>query len=162
MQDPENRTTFDFVASTGAEDRTGDIIDQAGWQLDHYKANPVVLFAHRWQEPPVGKTEKLWLDQGRLMAKVQFAPTDLGTQLALLTAGGYIKALSVGLIPLRWDRRPNNAGLHIHQAELLEISVCPVPQNPDAVRKALYNLAPDDNPEPLIAAINALRHSLGG
>ncbi len=38
--------TLTMVISDDSEDREGDIIEAAGWLLDAYKANPVVLFAH--------------------------------------------------------------------------------------------------------------------
>ncbi len=39
---------IDFVASTGAIDRTGEIIDQAGWKLETYRKTPVFQNAHRY------------------------------------------------------------------------------------------------------------------
>ena len=40
--DEANRT-IEFVASTEAVDRYGDVIRVAGWKLDAYKKNPVFL-----------------------------------------------------------------------------------------------------------------------
>ena len=35
-----------FVASDESVDRYGDIIRASGWQLDNFRKNPVLLFAH--------------------------------------------------------------------------------------------------------------------
>lgn len=156
----ENPDTVTFVASTSDEDRAGDIIDQQGWDLEHYQKNPVVLLSHQWHLPPVGKALKTWVANehsaispqrsgtsppqgtGRLMATVRFAPTPLGRELALLTADGYLRAVSVGFRPIEWEvrRDPRTGfalGAHFHRQELLEISVVSLPANPEALRKAL-------------------------
>ena len=52
--DPEQRT-LSMVVSTEAKDRDGDIIEAKGWELDNYRNNPVVLFAHKYNEPAVAK-----------------------------------------------------------------------------------------------------------
>lgn len=177
----EHPQTFTFVASTSGPDRGGDIIDQAGWQLDNYRRNPVVLLSHNWRIPPVGKAERVWLEANRLMATVRFAPTPTGQELALLAADGYLSAVSVGLIPLKWDFIHNEKGLptgmHIHQAELLEISTVPVPQNAEALKKGMallhYTYPVDPNlyhyqagletaTAPLRAALRQLREDFGG
>ena len=45
-----------FVASTAAPDRYGDIVDQATWKLDNYRANPVVQVDHDYRvESTVGR-----------------------------------------------------------------------------------------------------------
>jgi HK97 family phage prohead protease len=132
--------TFTYIASTGGVDRAGDIIDPSGWQLDRYRQNPVVLFAHHWHMPPIGKAEKVWVQENKLMAIVRYADTPLGREVARLNAEGYMAAVSVGFIPLEWEPRINSRtgfpmGLHCHRQELLEISAVPIPANPEAVRK---------------------------
>src|SRR5512137_3049071 len=39
---------LEFVASTGALDRYGEVIDPRGWKLDAYRQNPVFQNAHRY------------------------------------------------------------------------------------------------------------------
>ena len=141
MENPEVAT---FVASTSQEDRAGDVIDQTGWDLDHYHKNPVVLFSHQWHLPPVGKSLQTWVDPSaegeRLLATIRFAPTDLGRELALLAADGYLRAVSVGFRPIQWEVRRDSRtgaalGAHFLRQELLEISVVSLPANPQALRK---------------------------
>ena len=76
------------------------------------------------------------------MVRVQFAPTPLGQEPALLHADGYMGAVSVGFRPLEWQIRRGirtglPVGMHFHRQELLEVSVVSLPANPEALRKAL-------------------------
>ena len=42
------------VASNETRDRVGDIVKVDGWDLKNFKRNPVLLFAHKYDQPPVG------------------------------------------------------------------------------------------------------------
>ena len=70
----KNRLTLQ--ASHESEDRAGDVIRAEGWELDNYRLNPVVLWAHRHDLLPVGKSVDVWVESGALMATIEFAPTD--------------------------------------------------------------------------------------
>jgi len=145
-----------FVASTGQVDRNGNILDIDGWELDHYRANPVVLFNHNWDLPPVGKTLQVGILPGpqgerRLMVTIQFAPTPLGRELAILNANRYMGAASVGARMLEWEirRHPERGypiGLHSHRHELLEVSVVPVPANPDTLQASAASRSQREGP----------------
>ena len=45
-----------FVGTTATRDRMGDEIAVSGWDLKHYKKNPVFLWAHNYSELPIGRT----------------------------------------------------------------------------------------------------------
>src|SRR5947208_1044841 len=45
-----------FVISTASVDREGDTVAPEGWVLQEYERNPVVLWAHDGEEPPIGQT----------------------------------------------------------------------------------------------------------
>src|SRR5205807_1446535 len=53
--------TIQFTISTGAVDRDADTLAPDGWQLDAYRKNPVVLWAHDYRQPPVAKCEQAWI-----------------------------------------------------------------------------------------------------
>jgi hypothetical protein len=146
----EHPNSYRFIASTGDADRNGNILDLAGWELANYRANPVVLFNHNWDMPPVGRTTRLYTEANRLLAQVEFAPTLLGQELALLNADGYLRAISVGALPLQWDIRshPEHGfpiGIHSHRQELLELSIVAIPANPATVRASMAQRCNDDN-----------------
>lgn len=122
--------TFSFIASTGAIDRQGEVIDPAGWQLKRFMDNPVILWAHRYDELPVGKATSLSTDAKGLYVEGVFASADANPkaqQVRKLYEDGMLSAVSVGFIPLERN------GNIITKSELLEISVVPVPANPEAL-----------------------------
>src|SRR5215475_4217825 len=75
VQTIDNRT-LRFTISTAAVDRDLDTIAVAGWKLDNFVRNPVVLWAHRADEPPIGKAVDIGRDDTRLHAAVQFLPAE--------------------------------------------------------------------------------------
>ena len=127
-----------FVASTGEVDRHGDTVAPEGWRLDAYRDNPVVLWAHDYGEPAIGRTEAVWSDGRALRARLEFAPTEFAGQVERLYRQGYQRGVSVGFRPLRFEERrdPVNGaflGIRFLEQELLEISAVPVPANGGAL-----------------------------
>ena len=66
----------DFVASTEDVDRDGDVIRVQGWDVDEYRKNPVILWAHDYSLLPIGKAVKVWREDAELKVRVFFAPED--------------------------------------------------------------------------------------
>ena len=127
-----------FVASTGEVDRHGDTVAPEGWRLDAYRENPVVLWAHDYGEPAIGRAEAVWSDGRTLRARLEFAPTEFAGQVERLYRQGYQRGVSVGFRPLRFEERrdPVNGaflGVRFLEQELLEISAVPVPANGGAL-----------------------------
>jgi hypothetical protein len=144
-----------FVISTASVDREGDTVAPEGWVLDDYQANPVVLWAHDGEQPPIGQTVRMGVDGSRkLLSVVQFAPREVyefADTIYQLVDGGYIRAASVGFLPIefQFDSHREGSGFappcNFAKQALLEWSVCPVPANPDCLlqaRSAGVELAP--------------------
>ncbi len=144
--------TIQVTASDETVDRFDSIVRQ-NWKLDNFKKNPVIQFAHSYNEVPVGKATAVWIEKRptpRLRMKVKFAETDMGRELFSLYRGGYMRAFSIGFMPLESRdmtsaeiKRATAAG-HIfnprlfkplvHEvSELYELSAVPVPGNPNAL-----------------------------
>lgn len=126
---------FEVVVSTIDIDRQGESIDQSGWDLVFYKMNPVVLWAHDYWSLPIGVTDEIDVQDGKLVAKGRFAPEDanpFAQQVRRLYDLKIVRATSVGFITKEQE------GGKIKSAELLEFSFVPVPANPLALslRKA--------------------------
>lgn len=123
------------VGSSNAVDRMGEVIDQAGWVLDNYTKNPVILWGHnvREERPPIGKALKVWVAGAqnrtkKLMFTVQFDLLDnFAAEIYRKVKDGFINTVSVGFMPL--EREDNT----YTKAELLELSFVPVPANPEAL-----------------------------
>lgn len=134
-----------FIASAFEPDRYGDTIDQTGWVLANFEANPVLLWAHSHDCPPVGRVGKITAPAeatGKLLAEdVTFTPKEMhafGDEVGQMVKGGFLNAVSVGFLPLEWeeryDERGSFLGYHFKRMELLELSVVPVPAQPQALQ----------------------------
>ncbi|MDA0262914.1 MAG: HK97 family phage prohead protease [Chloroflexi bacterium] len=129
-----------FVLSTDDVDRHGDIISADGWVLDSYRENPVLLWAHDYRHPAIGRAAKLWAEPHRLLAIMEFAPTGFAQEIASLYRSGFQWGVSVGFKPLRYEERRDEKtgaflGLRFLEQELLEVSAVPVPANRSALRR---------------------------
>jgi len=126
----EDSGRFEVVISTGDVDRMGESLNPEGWDLEFYKSNPVVLWAHGYMDLPIGLTENIEIKEGKLVASGRFAPADanpFAQQVRKLYDMGIERATSVGF--LEKEREGNK----IIKAELLEWSFVPVPANPFAL-----------------------------
>lgn len=120
------------VFSDDSLDRTGEVIDPSGWELENYKRNPVLLWSHDsgWGEsrPAIGEVKNLRVENGRLVGTPVF---DLDDPFAKLVHDkfqkGILRAFSVGFLPLEKD------GQVYKKQELLEISAVNVPANQNAL-----------------------------
>ena len=116
-----------FVLSTDEVDRHGDVISADGWNLASYRTNPVFLWAHDYARPVIGRAVDTWLEPHRLMARVEFAPTQFAQEVAGLSQAGYQRGVSVGFKPLRYQERRHEKtgallGIKFLEQELLEMS----------------------------------------
>jgi len=135
--------TMVFQASTAAPDRYGDIVVQSGWKLDNYRRNPVICWAHDYSQPSIGRAVSLDTNSRGLTVEVEFAPTPFAQSIRELCAGGFLKAVSVGFSADEYERN-SDGGTTYTSMELLEISLCPIPANAEALR--LRSLAGSDTP----------------
>ena len=150
--------TFTFVASEESDDRMGDIIRVAGWELGNFKANPVIQWAHDYRSASIGIAPKVWKtssDVGKaangeklkqLRNTVKFDTADpVAARIAGKVARGIQRTESVGFKPIELEVREDVEGagswfgpFDFTKSELLEISIVPIPAHPSALRKALY------------------------
>ncbi len=145
---------LDFVASTATLDRYHEIIEPAGWRLESYRKNPVFQNAHNYGDIlfTLGKalsTEVRTVGGGQaLCQRIQFASevNPVARVAYGLYKGGFLNAVSVGFIPLRWedgDRTKGTDGTNSGprrrylEQELLEVSAVAIPANPDALALGL-------------------------
>jgi HK97 family phage prohead protease len=135
--------TLRFCFSDGSIDRMGDTIDAAGWDIADFERNPVALWAHDSSAPPIGGARNVAVEGDRLMGDIEFAPPEtyaFAETVYRLVLGKFIRAVSVGFLPVRYnyvtDDPERNFGIDFLEQTLLEISVCPVPANPNALAEA--------------------------
>jgi len=130
--------TIEGVFSTADPDWHGEIIDQSGWNLDIFKANPVILLAHNDCSLPVGKCIEIGIDQdGNLAGKIRFAAEEYEVAMTVfkLYAGMYMRAFSVGFMNDEMDMDGEGTIL-LKKNTLYEISCVSVPANPMALARS--------------------------
>ena len=134
--------TLDFRSSDQTLDRYDEILTVAGWRLDNYRKNPVVQNAHSYCSlaDTIGKSLITEVRGDHLFQRIQFAVDEnpMARLAYKLYKGGYLNAVSVGFIPLRWENGNPEAGYRRKylEQELLEVSVVSIPANPNALTLA--------------------------
>lgn len=129
---------FTAIASSEIEDRQGEIVKQAGWNLKNFKNNPVLLYMHDHTKP-IGKATRIWIDKTGTKPLLKFKgfisdATDELKGYKKLVEDGILNSFSVGFRPLEMD------GNEITKSELFEISLVSVPANPEARLLAMKSL----------------------
>ena len=120
------------IFSTGSEDRQSEVINQNGWKLEEYMANPVILFAHDHYQPAIGKCVELSKDgMGNLVGAIQFAAEeyDFAKTIFNLYKGGFMRAFSVGFMNEKYEVDQANDRVILSENVLFEISCVNVPAN---------------------------------
>jgi phage head maturation protease len=178
----EHRTgggaVLDFVASTATLDRYHEVIEPAGWRLEAYRRNPVFQNAHNYGDILFTLGKALWtevraVDGGQaLCQRIEFA-TEVNPIARIahgLYRGGFLRAVSVGFIPLRWEGPSGTSGTNgtdgvqaprrrYLEQELLEVSAVAIPANPDALALGVKSGAVEK--ADLVAARELLRALAG-
>lgn len=135
----EKEFTMTATISSNAKDRQGEVLEPKGVDLKNYLKNPVVLWAHDYSLPPIGKA--LWVrrDGDTVVSKVQFAKTPFAQEIFQLFKEGFLKAFSVGFMPKEWtDGDGQKTPYRTYSKwEMLEYSAVPVPANPEAIALAM-------------------------
>ena len=134
---------YEFTASTADMDRDGEVIDVEGWDLKNFKKNPVIMYAHAYNTLPIGKATHIGIKEGELKNTIEFPPEgtyEFADIVERLVNTGYLKAESVGFIPKKWedgDGGEKTPRRIYTKQELLEISIVPIPSNPNALMNAV-------------------------
>jgi len=151
---PKNEEPIlDFVASNETLDRYDEILSARCWRLENYRRNPVFQNAHQYgdilhtlgraliaevrtETQKNRKTETPFLFQ-----RIQFA-VDVNPIARIaygLYRGGFLNAVSVGFIPLKWEDGKAGSACRrkFLEQELLEVSAVAIPANPDALQLGL-------------------------
>jgi len=139
----KEKYTLTMIASSQDVDRHGDTILQDGWDLKHFKKNPVILNSHNYNDATevIARATKTWIEgkgkKSKMLQTWEFA-VDANPKAKIifdLYAGGFLHASSVGFIPTEFDKQKDGSTDYytIKQAELLEVSAVSVPANAAAI-----------------------------
>jgi HK97 family phage prohead protease len=137
----------EFRASDGTVDRDKDTLAVDGWELDNAIKSGAFLWAHNGSVPPIAKFTALFVEGDALKARVEFTPPDMkhplgdgfGNTVMRMYDEGFLRAVSVGFIPIEWTINEDRGGflpMDFKRQELLEVSAVPIPANPNALIEA--------------------------
>lgn len=137
-----------FIACTDGVKRDGNRVRNDGWSFANFEKNPQFLWCHEYHSLPIGKHVQweIGKDNGESVLRLwsQFCSADLypfADKVRQMYEGGFLRAGSVGWIPLEWeplkDEEDRTIGFDFTRNELLEFSAVPVPSDPDAIVEAV-------------------------
>ena len=127
---------LDFIASDETMDRYNEVVRVDGWQLENFRANPVVPDCHDYSSIAriLGKATSIGVAEGKLVNRVEFCMDNpLGVMGFKMARDGFLNSQSVGFIPLEWENGKGQEPDRTYtKQELLEVSMVVVPANPGA------------------------------
>lgn len=139
--------TIKTIISDGKSDIEHDVLNSDGWLLEDYAKNPVVLWAHQHDAPPIAKSV-VKAFKSKLTSSDTFATAEqypFAETIFQLVKGGFINAKSVGFYPTEYTWDEKREGFNFEEQTLLEHSYVPIPANPRALivaRSKGIDLAP--------------------
>lgn len=127
--DTKNRTIIHYI-STKTEDRYGEIMNPKGCDAEEFLKNPVVFFAHRSNELPIGKCEQLQIKENGIIAKTKFYDSEFANDIFKMNAEGFLNSWSIGFTMME-PPEIREGKVYINKWKLLEYSSVPIPANPE-------------------------------
>lgn len=140
-----------FRASTATLDRHGSKIIPAGIHCENYDKNPIFAWGHDayggWGRVPdpeniIGRVVNHATSIEAFDIDVEFVTAEVNPRAEMLyqlTKAGFLNAVSVGIIPMRGHEEKATDGSWVYvidECDLLEVSLVPIPSNPDALALA--------------------------
>jgi len=150
----EDSRTVRFRASTPTIDRHGTIVRPEGISVKNFRKNPIFLWGHDGygsmfgggpeMENVIGKVTDYERSKDAFDIDVEFAPAEVNPKADLaykLTKSGFLNTVSVGFSPIetsvekvaKADSDDKVDVLVYDRSELLEVSLVPIPSNPEAL-----------------------------
>lgn len=126
-----------FVASTEGVARDGMVIPADAWQLDNFRANPVMLWSHSYFDEPIGRVTDIGVEDKRLMATVVFDQSDeRALRIERKVRSGILSASSIGWDTLAFEpSKGEGQPPRVTRADLLDFSIVSVPSDPKALKE---------------------------
>jgi len=129
----------EWVMSDMSLDRDSERVDPAGADFKNFKRNPVVLWAHDYTRPAIGKIMNPKVKDGKVVGRVEFddkETDEFAWMIGQKVKKGIISAGSIGFKPntVEFVDEPKDSTRLVHRKwELMEFSICNVPSNPNAM-----------------------------
>ncbi len=144
-----DQDVFDTWITKEAPDRVGDVVVAAGGRFDNFTANSVVMWAHQYDQPPIGRSHKLMVHVGEGVSSL-FGFTfvndyDFADVIHRLWMTQFINATSIGFMPqevepIKGSENEFWPSLRILVWDLWEFSICSIGMHQDALRRSMKYL----------------------
>lgn len=157
----EKAGLVEYIASNETLDSYCEVIKADGWRFNDFRKNAPFVDSHNYESIDclLGKVIDFRVDGKNLVETVKWAidvdKNELAQKGFAMTAAGYLKAVSVGFMPVRyvtrwdsdksgWSDALTSIGMHEEdgirciylEQEQKELSACIIGANPDAVARA--------------------------
>ena len=135
---------FTSIISTSDVDRDGEVVIPHGMISKEFETNPIVVWNHDYNNPPIGKCLELKRENGKLIAISQLAKdVPMADTLWKLMEQGILHGVSIGFMPTqdgareptKKDKEDFGEGVQkvYNKWKLLEYSLVTLPANQNAV-----------------------------
>lgn len=157
----EKAGIVEYIASNETLDSYDEVIKADGWRFNDFRKNAPFVDSHNYGSIDclLGRVMDFRVDGKNLVETVKWAidvpQNELAQKGFAMTAAGYLKAVSVGFMPVRyvtrwdsdksgWQQALGSIGMHEEdgirciylEQEQKELSACIIGANPDAVARA--------------------------
>lgn len=123
-----------ILASDESLDRDGDIIRAKGWITDNFIKSGSIIYGHNASQLPVARPLSAEVVGRKLYVNAQFpekGTSEFNDAVYNLIKQKILRGVSVGFRAQEWD--DIETGREYKKQELLELSVTPIPANPNAM-----------------------------
>ncbi len=160
---------YTFVASTSDPDRHKTVLNQDGWNLKNFNANPIIAYQHNVYgdmcnasdpDDVIGKG-RAYVEDGEMLVDIIFdKENEKAVKIESKVDRGFLNTGSVGFIEIGDGHRGNEDDgedkdlYYFHGQELIEFSIVNIPSNPAAKKKSLRSQTLD--------ALKYIYRELGG
>lgn len=140
-----DKRTIDFVISTERVDTYGTVFKIDGWDLEAYRANPVVAYNHHALGPDpdtIIGTSEVRVEGDQLVATLSLEEGNpIADKVFRKLQNGTLRGASIGAMPYEGRYGKRDLGedpdvIYFTKQRLMEWSVVSIPSNMDALKRS--------------------------
>jgi|TARA_Y100000034_G_scaffold36059_1_gene44304 hypothetical protein len=127
--DHDDESVIRFVAATPGQKKDGIDLRMGGVSLDRFESNPVVLWAHDYERPPIGRVVRTDVGDDELVMDVEFDREDpFAAEVDRKYRDGFMSSVSIG-----FDFDEVGERGVVDDWEIMELSAVPIGLDPNAL-----------------------------
>ena len=143
----------EFLLNDGTINSYGFVVLTEGINLSRFRKNPVMFYNHRKDSGVIGRWENLRIENGKLYGTPVFDDKhEPGKTIKEKVESGFLKGASMGIDVLAME--DINGVKTAVKCELVEVSVCDIPSNENALQLYFNDKPVSDWPTYMQLALN--------